>query len=49
MSRGTLVSDAHAPLTGVPERLGELTSRTGIPVGVVAELLGAASEGAAAN
>jgi transcriptional regulator with XRE-family HTH domain len=57
-----LVSDAHAPLTGVLERLGELTGRpgrlpevldvadlsyrTGIPVGVVAELLagGAAPE-----
>ncbi|MER6219207.1 XRE family transcriptional regulator [Streptomyces sp900105755] len=49
------MSDAHAPLTGVLERLGELTGRpgrlcevldvadlsyrTGIPVGVVAELL----------
>ncbi|MFE2062347.1 hypothetical protein ACFXDH_08055 [Streptomyces sp. NPDC059467] len=43
------MSDAHAPLTGVLERLGELTSRTGIPVGVVAELLSAASEGAAAH
>ncbi|MFJ9705847.1 hypothetical protein [Streptomyces sp. NPDC101234] len=43
------MSDAHAPLTGVPERLGELSCRTGIPVGVVAELLGAAFEGAAAN
>ncbi|WP_217551552.1 XRE family transcriptional regulator [Streptomyces sp. GbtcB6] len=56
------MSDAHAPLTGVLERLGELTGRpgrlpevldvadlsyrTGIPVGVVAELLagGAAPE-----
>ncbi|MEU1159581.1 XRE family transcriptional regulator [Streptomyces sp. NPDC005921] len=49
------MSDAHAPLTGVLERLGELTGRpgrlsevldvaelsyrTGIPVGAVAELL----------
>ncbi|MFF7474871.1 helix-turn-helix domain-containing protein [Streptomyces sp. NPDC008092] len=61
------MSDAHAPLTGVLERLGELTGRpgrlcevldvadlsyrTGIPVGVVAELLagGPAPEGGLAE